>query len=191
MAPVEINLVLQTPAYLHSWKCEGLIGGSLGRLINDDYFLAIRLLCNEGLIVSAAKLLMSFIDSIAFIEFGDIPDNFIKWLEAYAHLDALGITSRELWEFRNGILYMTNINSRAVSKGSVRSLILSIGDLDRAPALDNPSWKRLNLKQLLGAVADGVSEWAQTYNQDQNKFLEFVARYDLTVSDTRAHLINA
>ena len=173
--------------YLEEYVKDGLF--DLPRLINDDYLRAIKLLYNDGLYVSAAKLLMSCIDSIAFIEFGDISGNFIKWLEAYANLDPLGITSGELWEFRNGILHMTNLNSRAVSKGKSKALILSLGALQRAPALEDPARKRLDIRKLLYAVAKAISKWAGTYNNDRNKFVDFVARYDLTVSDSRLLVI--
>lgn len=43
-------------------------GFDVPRLINDDFFLAIKLLFNSGLYVSASKLLLSFIDSIAYVE---------------------------------------------------------------------------------------------------------------------------
>jgi hypothetical protein len=173
--------------YLEEYVKDG--GFDIPRLINDDFFRAIKMLYNERLYVSAAKLLMSCIDSIAFIEFGDVAGNFIKWLEAYAQLDPLGITPNELWEFRNGILHMTNLNSRAITRGKTKSLIISIGDLDRAPALENQSWKRLDLKRLLMAIAEAISSWVESYNKDREKFLEFVARYDLTVSDTRLLVI--
>ncbi len=173
--------------YLEEYVKDG--GFDIPRLINDDFFRAIKLLYNERLYVSAAKLLMSCIDSIAFIESGDIPGNFIKWLEKYACLDPLGITPDELWEFRNGILHMTNLNSRAVRNGKTMSLILSVGDLDRAPALGNASWKRLDFKRLLAAIAEAISRWVGSYNKDRGRFLDFVARYDLIVSDSRQVVI--
>jgi hypothetical protein len=40
-------------------------GFDFGRLINDDYFLAIKLLFQNGRYVSAAKLLMSCVDTLA------------------------------------------------------------------------------------------------------------------------------
>jgi hypothetical protein len=160
----------------------------LPRLINDDYFKAIKLLYNEGLFVSAAKLLMSCIDSLAFIEFGDVQENFVQWLDQYADLDSLGITSRELWEFRNGILHMTNLNSRNVQKGKVKSLILSVGSAEHPP-LDNPSSKVLKFKPLLDVTAAAISKWVESCNKDRDKFFDFVARYDLTVSDSRLMII--
>ncbi len=160
----------------------------LPRLINDDYFKAIKVLNNEGLYVSAAKLFVSSIDSIAFVEFGDTQGNFIRWLDRYADLAPLEVTSRELWEFRNGILHMTNLYSRKVQKGQVKSLILSVGSSEHPP-LDNPSWKILKFKPLLEVVAGAISKWVGSYNEDPDKMLDFVARYDLTVSDSRLMVI--
>jgi hypothetical protein len=160
----------------------------LPRLINDDYFKAIKLLYNGGLCVSAAKLLMSAIDSIAFVEFGDTQDIFIRWLDRYADLVPLEVTPRELWEFRNGILHMTNLHSRNVQKGQVKSLILSVGSSEHPP-LDNPSWKILRFKPLLEVMAEAISKWVGSYNEDRDKILDFVARYDLTVSDSRLTVI--
>lgn len=91
-------------------------GIDLPSLIHDDYFLAIKLLFNERLYVSAMKLLASCIDSVAYIEYGDLPKTsvFVKWLDDYAELSPLGITASELWELRNGLLHMTNLNSKRV-----------------------------------------------------------------------------
>ena len=48
---------------------------------------------------------MTFIDSAGFLEFGDTGDNtFVKWLNAYADLTAVGVTAEELWEHRNALL---------------------------------------------------------------------------------------
>jgi hypothetical protein len=88
----------------------------ISQLINDDYFLAIKLTFNAKLYVSSMKLLLSAIDSIAYIEYGDKKDIFEKWLTTYADISHLGITPKELWEMRNGLLHMTNLNSREVSK---------------------------------------------------------------------------
>jgi hypothetical protein len=172
--------------YLEKYLEDGAF--DMPRLIHDDYFKAIRLLYNEGLFVSAAKLLMSCIDSIAFVEFGDVQDNFIRWLDLYADLAPLEVTSCELWEFRNSILHMTNLYSRKVQKGQVKSLILSVGSSEHPP-LDNPSWKILKFKPLLELMAEAISKWVGSYNENPDKMLDFVARYDLTVSDSRLMVI--
>ena len=58
-------------------------GFDFARMLNDDFFQAIRLLFNHRYYVSAAKLLMTFIDTAGFVEFGDTGKNtFVKWLNA-------------------------------------------------------------------------------------------------------------
>jgi hypothetical protein len=164
-------------------------GFDIPRLLNDDYFLAIKLLFNNRHFVSCAKLLMSFIDTIAFIDAGDIKDSFILWLDTYADLASLGITSKELWEFRNGLVHMTNLHSRAVASGKTAPLILSVGNsTEPLPAYRNGA-KRFNLKGLIDTTANAVSRWIETYNHSPEKLADFVNRYDQTVSDTRVAYI--
>jgi hypothetical protein len=185
--------------YLNTYISDGHF--DLPRLINDDYFKAIKLLYNAGHYVSAAKLLMSFLDTIAFVDMGDVSSNFTLWLERYADLTALGITSKELWEYRNGLLHMTNLNSRAVAKGLTAPLIVYVGghipqtitnipdDLIARPraelGLTQVGVKYFNLKELLNTVAGAVSKWIEDCNRNPNKLVDFVQRYDLTVSDSR------
>ncbi len=102
-------------------------GIRLSELIHDDYFLAIKLTFNAGLAVSAMKLLVSCIDSLAYIEYGNKSGCFVAWLDAYCDLKPLGITAEELWELRNGILHMTNLNSKKVAKNHVRRISFRIG----------------------------------------------------------------
>src|SRR5882724_4472208 len=100
-------------------------GFDFPRLLNDDFFHPIRLLFNHRHYVSAAKLLMTFIDSVGFLEFGDTGDNaFVKWLDAYADLTAVGVTAEELWEHRNSLLHMSNLDSRRVLAGRITRLML-------------------------------------------------------------------
>ncbi len=165
-------------------------GFDIPRLLNDDYFRAIKLLFNERYFVSCAKLLMSFIDTVAFIDTGDDKGNFIPWLDSYADLASLGITSKELWEFRNGLLHMSNLRSRAVVSGKTAPLILSVGKPTKPlPAYRNGQ-KRFNLKDLIDTIAYAVSRWIDMYNHAPEKLPDFVNRYDLTVSDTRVTYIS-
>jgi len=45
--------------------------------------------------------------------------------------------------------------------------------------------KYFNLKELLETVAGAVSKWIEDFNRNPNKWVDFVTRYDLTVSDSR------
>ena len=160
-------------------------GFDLSRLIDDDYLLAIKLLYKSGHYVSALKLLMSFIDTIAFLEFDDTPKNFQQWLDKYADLSNLGILSDELWEMRNSLLHMTNSDSRKVRKGEVHRLMFYVGTLTNGLPNKSDEAKYFELMGLIKSVAYGVGKWANSYNIDRSKFQTFVDRYDRMVSDSR------
>lgn len=162
-------------------------GFNTSQLIHDDYFLAIKLTFNAGLYVSAMKLLVSCIDSVAYIEYGNVrsPPPFISWLDAYAELTPLGITAAELWELRNGILHMTNINSDRVRNNKVRRISFRVGgprDYLREGA-DGVYY--FDFYGLIQAFAQAQGRWIETYNSDRSKFAKFVERYDETISDSR------
>jgi hypothetical protein len=154
-------------------------------LIHDDYFQAIRTLFNARLYVSCAKLLMSCIDTLAFVEFGDVSGNFSKWLDAYVDLAPHGISSEELWEFRNSVVHMTNLASRKVVSGKVSPIMPYAGGPATLPAITEGVPKPFNLYGLIVSIGDGIGRWAESYNQDRDKFLSFIERYDLTISDSR------
>lgn len=53
------------------------------------------MLFNARRYVSCVKLLMSCIDTLALVEFGDVSGNFFKWLDAYVDLEPYDISSKE------------------------------------------------------------------------------------------------
>ncbi|RYX85132.1 hypothetical protein EON73_03005 [bacterium] len=85
-------------------------GFRLVELIDKDFFGSIRLTYDQGYFVSCLKLLLSAIDSIAFLEFGDVPNKniFIEWLKLYCSFSETNVNEQELWEYRNSLLHMTN-----------------------------------------------------------------------------------
>lgn len=172
--------------YLRHYTSES--GFDLPQLMNDDYFKAIKLLFNGSCFVSAAKLLMSCIDSIAYVEFGDAQRNFQNWLATYTDIQSLGISEDELWEFRNSVLHMSNLSSRKVLAGTVDKLILCVGPPHNVPA--EPRTKYFSFMGLVNVVADGISRWSATYNTDLQKRITFVERYDMTISDSRLLRVN-
>ena len=97
-------------------------GFNLPALINDDYFSAIKVLFNHKHYVSCMKLVVSFIDTMAFLEYGDTRGNFISWLKEFADLARLKITASQLWELRNSILHMSNLDSRKVLTGKEKRI---------------------------------------------------------------------
>ena len=113
------------PDYLQLYRTKD--GIDFPQLINDDYFEAIHLLWNNWKYVSALKLMFSAIDTWGFVEYG--PDDvacFTRWLDEYCDLKSVGVTSGELWEFRNSLIHMTNLDSRKVRSGRTDRLALQI-----------------------------------------------------------------
>jgi len=160
-------------------------GIDLPQLIHDDYFLAIKLTFNSRLYVSAMKLLVCCIDSIAYLEYGNDRKSapFIKWLNTYADLLPLGITANELWELRNGLLHMTNINASKVRDNKVRRISFRVGTL--AEPEQQTEIFYFEFRALIQAFADAQTKWIGTYNEDREKFVTFVERFDETLSDSR------
>jgi hypothetical protein len=161
-------------------------GFDVPRLLNDDFFQAIRLLYNNAKYVSAAKLLMTFVDTVGFIEFGDTGENtFRKWLDAYADLTEVGVSAEELWEHRSSLLHMSNLDSRRVRAGAVKRLMSYVGILPPGFPSETYDVKYYNLFALICAVAAACTRWVDSYNRDRSKFDQFLDRYDLIVSDSR------
>jgi hypothetical protein len=154
-------------------------------LINDDYFKAIRTLFNAELYVSSAKLLMSCVDTLSFVEYGDILDNFVNWLDAFVDLAPHNITSFELWEFRNSVLHMTNLGSRKVISGKVSPIMPYVGGPRTMPVLTPNLPKPFNLYGLINTIGEGIGRWGESYNANRGKLLKFIERYDTTISDSR------
>ena len=155
-------------------------GFKLPALINDDYFRAIKLLFNHKHYVSCMKLIASFIDTMAFLEYGDSQGNFILWLEDFADLTRLNITASQLWELRNSILHMSNLDSRKVLTGKERRIGFCIATRGTV-SQDDPSIQYFNLLDLIDVLKDALSKWIQSINADRDKFPLFIERYDTTI----------
>jgi hypothetical protein len=151
--------------------------------VNDDYFVAIRLLMNSGLYVSGMKLLLSAIDSIAYLEYGDRGSPFVPWLETYADLTPVQVTAEELWELRNGLLHMSSYNSRKVTKGAVRKI--SYGTGIKPGYHEEAEVFLFDFMDLVHAFAAALQRWIPTVQADPDKLRAFVDRYDQVLSDTR------
>ena len=157
----------------------------LDRLIDDDFFSAIRILFQNKHYVSASKLLMCCIDTLAFVEFGDTRGNFANWIERYCDLSSLGVTAGELWEFRNAVLHMTSLDSKKVIAGKVGRIVPYVALRGSVPPQNSDHAKPFNLLQLIDAVAAGIGRWGDSYNDAPDKNLDFISRYDMTISDKR------
>lgn len=159
----------------------------LPRLINDDFLEPIKLLFTNEYYVSAAKLLMSFVDSIAYVEYGDHAKNpFLAWVVKYTDLSSVGVTAEELWEHRNSLLHMTNLESRKVRAGKVRRLIHYVGPLPAEIPREDDDSKLYDLHALIITLIRALQPWLQTYKEDPGRLEHFMERYDLVLSDKRA-----
>ncbi len=167
--------------YLASYVDER--GFNVAKLINDDFFLAIKALFNGGLYVSASKLLLIFIDGISFVAYSDSSSaNFRNWLDRYVDLKSIGLTSEELWEHRNAMLHFTGLNSRKTRNGRVRSCMAYIGKVHpMPPSPAGEAW--YNLNDLILAIAKGVEAFLDDFLPANIK--TFVLNYDQICSDTR------
>jgi hypothetical protein len=172
------------PDYLVEYTGEN--GFRFTDLIHDDYFKGIRTLFNAKLHVSCSKLLVSCVDTLAFVEYGDVSGNFARWVTAYVDLEPLGISADELWEFRNSILHTTNLSSRKVLAGKVSPIMPCVGGAGFAMPLAGSNMpKPFDLFGLIQAIGHGIVKWGDGYNKERDKWLKFIERYDTTISDSR------
>lgn len=173
------------PDYLQIYFTED--GFDFPQLIQDDYFGAIHLLWNNRKYVSCLKLVFSAIETLGYIEYGpDRANCFTKWLDDYCDLGKIGVTSDELWQLRNSLIHMTNLDSRKVRSGRTHRVLPRFTHPDRDTALCVDGMKVLHVARFVIAVLpEGIENWLRSYNRDGKKFGEFVERYDTIVSEAR------
>ena len=172
------------PDYLSLYWTDS--GFDFGQMINDDFMDAVKVLWNSKKYISALKLLVIMIDSLGFAEFGSDEKCLVLWLDKYCDLSSLGVSSQEIWELRNSLVHMTNLNSRRVEKGQVTRLLPVITSPSCDIQVEGESFKSLHFSRLLlWVIPKGLVSWADSFTNNREKFLDFVRRYDTIVSDTR------
>ena len=175
------------PDYLKIYATE--YGFDFSALINDDHFEAPRILWKEGKYISSLKLFLSMIDTLGFVEYGPLNSCFKDWLEAYCELGILGVTADELWELRNSLLHMTNLESHKVKQGEIQRLLPLIAGSEVVIPSEVDGFKCFDVVRFVQEVLPrGVVRWLETYNSDPAKFLRFVERYDTIVSEARLNV---
>lgn len=178
---------LACPDYLRRYTTKE--GFDFPSLIDDDYYDALRLLWNGKKYISCMKLTFSTIDTLGFIEFGPVNGCFVNWLDRYCDLEPLAVTAEELWELRNSLLHMTNLDSHKVRQGKTTRLFPVFLPTDHDPPQADGE-KRLHFARLLFVVLPkAIGKWLQSYNDERDKFLTFVARYDTIVSEARTRTV--
>ena len=173
------------PDYLQVYSTED--GFDFPQLIQDDYFEAIHLLWKNRKYVSCLKLVFSAIETLGYVEYGpDSNDCFARWLDDYCDLGQVGVTSDELWQLRNSLIHMTNLDSRKVRSGKTHRLLpqFTHPGRDVVPFVDG--MKVLHVARFVSSVLpNGIENWLRSYNREREKFVEFVERYDTIVSEAR------
>lgn len=155
-------------------------------LINDDFFQPVRILFQNKHYVSATKLLYVAIDSIAYVEYGEIKENiFVKWLKTYFDFSEFTVTPEELWEHRNALLHMSNLKSRKVSSGKIRQLVCYVGTIHPEVSLDETATGYYDLQKFIIKFGHACGDWLKSYDKNTKKYESFFKRYDLIASDAR------
>lgn len=174
-----IEGVLDIPDYLNKYFKEGEF--HLIKLINDDHMEPVKLLFNQKRYISSFKLLVSLIDTIAYLEYGDVKRNFQQWLDTYSEISKLEITSDEIYQLRNSLLHMTNLNSRDVLKKKHRRLSIAIYKKGH-PTQYYDEIVYFNFTDFLFIFDEAVDNWVNSYN-DSKKQLTLIERYDEVLRD--------
>src|SRR5690554_5333724 len=151
-------------------------GFDFSSLLNDDFLKAPQLLFQNGFYVSSIKLILSAIDSFAFLEYGDSKNIFKNWIDTYCNIKDVGINSDELWEYRNSLLHMTNNKSRKVNKNQVAPLSFYVANDKSFIPTAGDNLKYFNLLNFIEIIAKGLEAWINTFNLDRNKIETFLKR---------------
>lgn len=174
-----IEGVLDIPDYLNKYLTEGEF--HLKKLINDDHMEPVKLLFNQKSYISSFKLLVSLIDTIAYLEYGDVKRNLQQWLDNYSEISELDITSDEVYQLRNSLLHMTNLNSRDVLKKKHRRLSIAICKKGY-PTQYHDEIVYFNFTDFLFIFDEAVDRWVDSY-KDSKKQLTLIERYDEVLRD--------
>ncbi|EMO4245059.1 hypothetical protein RVV87_000580 [Citrobacter freundii] len=152
----------------------------IAQLLIDDHFKPIHYLFNNKHYLSCVKLLFSFIDTIAWVDIGE-HHNFKKWITKYADLSSIEVTADELWELRNSLIHMSNLDSQKVKNGDIRRISFSIQSPNSFKTTTIGDTTYFNLVDFLFIIENAMKKWVDTYNEDSLKIITFVERYDKIV----------
>ena len=172
------------PDYLEEYMVDGTL--DIGTLLHNDHYIAVKNLFNEKHYLSSMKLMVSFIDTLGYLDSGDIKGNvFALWLNNYSNIsEKLGVTSEEMWEFRNSILHMTNLDSRKVKLGKIKRISFMVAPKGTTAKQDHDT-TYFNFTDLIFVMQKAIAKWLGTYVVDPTRLASFVKRYDRVVSDSR------
>jgi hypothetical protein len=99
-----------------------------------SFFESIQVLWENKHYITAMKLLLMNIDTMAYLQYRENKGNHFKqWLKDYVDLSDVGITEDEIWEHRNALLHTSTLHSMAVKKGKVAYLVPHLGTSHSPP----------------------------------------------------------
>ncbi len=172
MIASEFESTIHKTDFLANYLSDGRL--AIDSLLEDDFLAAIKLLHRRKHYVSAVKLLVSFVDTLAFLEYGDTQGNFIKWVKTYADIESVGVTPSELWEFRNAVLHMTTPHSRKVLDGKHPALCFYSDSKQRRAIADEVKGEKIfSFEALYESILGGIDSWTTTYSGDLQKQIQF------------------
>ena len=181
---VDTNPPNAIPDYLSIYMTAN--GFDFPQLIEDDYYAAIKILWNEKKYISSMKLLFSAIDTLGFIEYGPRRNSFILWLDEYCDLRSINVTSQEVWELRNSLLHMTNLDSHKVRNSTVERLLPAIAHPDVKTLPMEGNTRRFHASRFIAVLLPkAIEKWLRTYIQGNGNIVQFIQRYDTIVSEAR------
>src|SRR5690606_26156341 len=77
-----------------------------------SYFESVQVLWEKSHYVTAMKILLVNIDTMAYLQYRENKGtHFKQWLKDYVDLSDVGVTEDELWEHRNALLHMSTLHS--------------------------------------------------------------------------------
>lgn len=179
MPDQHIEGVKALPDYLEQYIKDD--GFHMKELLNDDHMEPIKLLFNKKHYLSSFKLLMSFIDTVAYLEYGNKKRVFQDWLDTYADLSGIEVTSEEIYGLRSSLLHMTNLNSHKVMQGKERRLSIAVCKRHYPTQIHN-NVIYINYTDFLFIFDEAIDKWLDTYS-DNKKQLTLIERYDEVIRD--------
>ena len=151
---------------------QDILESYLGLRIYKAFIQGAFITFKSGLYISSLKLLLSAVDTMAFLVTGNNDSkDFKEWLNKYVDLSTVGINADELWEHKNALLHRTTLNSLKVGKDKIVRLFPSKESIESPRAPLNNS-KIYSIDKLWLALTEGFDKFIKDI--ESNKELKRV-----------------
>ena len=141
-------------------------------------FHAIGVVLSCGCMVSALKLLLSAVDTLAALDSNDGTTSrkrFRNWLDTYADLSHAGVTAEEVYSLRCSLLHTTTLESKSVRASKCAMLIPYKRPADPALLKTSSNQKPFEIGDLVDAITEGADGYCATLDSDPNARKRFDA----------------